>query len=73
MRCCILVAVKAEKSIVLWVAKKKWKDLEFPLEVERPDFIGLLKAIKITKCLELEIDFWVLHGKGTIKFFLDTL
>ena len=37
MWCCILVAVKAEKSIMLWVAKKKWKDLEFPLEEEKPD------------------------------------
>lgn len=34
---CILVAVKTEKTIKLGVAKKKWKDLGFPLEAEKPD------------------------------------
>ena len=41
------------------------KGSRVPIRRGKARFIGLLKAIKITK-LELEIDFWVLHGKGSV-------
>lgn len=51
-----LVAVETKRTIMLRV----------PISMRKARCIGLSKVFKISKYLELEIDFYVLFGEGIV-------